>query len=296
MPARAGLLLNLALATTLAAQSTPPTVLKRTIQEAQAFRERARAAISQETLRQRSFTIPPHSHFAIGAAAADPLRPRYFLHEIVSEYSIAPEKGTAPAELLEFRELVAKDGTPVSTPEKARRALQQDLRTGDEHIRKHILEELTGLGLVDVATDYALILLAFTNEGLADLEIAPGGDGFVGAEEAVAINWHQTSGGALEFRGKKVARLPMQGTLWVRRSDGVPLRISCWTEHPDGKHTLRDQAMVDYVPTALGFVAPATVVHRHFVDGQALTENLYSYEPFHLFTTDTRIEYTVPKK
>jgi hypothetical protein len=296
MPSRAGLFFNFAFATTLAAQPVPPSVLSRTMEAAQAFRDKAPAAISRETLHQRSFAIPPHAHIAIGAAAADPLRPRFFLHEVVSEYSIATLKGTSPTQLLEFRELVEKDGAPVNTPEKARRALQQDVRTGEERLRKHILEELTALGLADVATDYGLILLAFTREGLTGLEVVSGGEGFVGAEEAVAFDFRQISGGALEFRGKKVARLPMQGTLWVRRSDGVPLRISCWTEHPDGKHILRDQAMIDYGPTALGFVAPATVVHRHFVDGQALTENLYSYEPFHLFTTDTRIEYSTPKK
>jgi hypothetical protein len=39
------------------------------------------------------------------------------------------------------------------------------------------------------------------------------------------------------------------------------------------------------------------VVHRHFVDGVVLTENLYTYEPFHLFTADANIEYTgTPKK
>jgi hypothetical protein len=48
---------------------------------------------------------------------------------------------------------------------------------------------------------------------------------------------------------------------------------------------------VDYKVSATGFPVPATVVHRH-VDGQGLTENLYTYEPFGLFTTDTTIRYS----
>jgi hypothetical protein len=296
MPLGKGFLATIVFSSSLYCQTTPISLLSRLSEEAQGFRDKIRAAISEETLAQRAFLTPPHTRFAIGAAAADPLRPRYFLHEIVSEYSVAPLKGSSSPQLAEFREFLVKDGAPVSTPEKARRALRQDLLTGEEHLRKRTLEQLTALGLVDVATDYALLLMAFTGEGMKSLELAPGPEGYVGTEAALSFDWRQTSGGALEFRGKKVARLPMQGTLWIRRSDGFPLRITCRTEHIDGKHTLRDEGIVDYVPTTLGFAAPAAVVHRHFMDGQSLTENLYSYQPFRLFTTDTRIDYTAPKQ
>jgi hypothetical protein len=281
-----------ALSATLPAQSDPIRMLDRTIREAQVFREKASSATAVETLRQRSLVVPPHSRVAIGAAAADPLRPRYFAHEIVSEYSVAFLKGSSPLQLVEFRELVSKDGAPVATREKARHTLAQDVQAGEDHIRRRILQELTALGLVDVATDYGLILLAFTREAVGELEITPAGQGFVGAEESSCFHWRQTAGGALEFRGRKTAHLPMQGDLWIRRSDGVPLRISCWIEHPEGKRVLRDEGVVDYVPSGLGFLAPVTAAHRHFVDGQPLTENVYSYEAFHLFTTDTKIHYT----
>ena len=41
-----------------------------------------------------------------------------------------------------------------------------------------------------------------------------------------------------------------------------------------------------------GFLTPASVVHRHLIDGQLLTENLYRYEPFKLFSADTDIKFT----
>ncbi len=154
-------------------------------------------------------------------------------------------------------------------------------------MRRQILAEFTRLGLVDVATDYGLVLLAFTSRGLPLLEIKPAGEAFVGTEEAVKLDWAQRTGGALEFRGRKVARRPLAGSIWIRKSDGMPLRIFAWFEHEEPKHTLRDEASVDYVVSAMGFPVPATVVHRHYVDGQGLTENLYTYEPFRLFTTDT---------
>ena len=62
-------------------------------------------------------------------------------------------------------------------------------------------------------------------------------------------------------------------------------------EHAEAKHQLRDEATVDYAVSGFGFVTPATVVHRHIVDDQVLTENLYAYTPFRLFSTDTKIRY-----
>jgi hypothetical protein len=41
----------------------------------------------------------------------------------------------------------------------------------------------------------------------------------------------------------------------------------------------------------LGFPEPLTVCHRHYVDGVGLTENLYAYAPFRLFTSESNIRY-----
>ena len=46
---------------------------------------------------------------------------------------------------------------------------------------------------------------------------------------------------------------------------------------------------MDYIASAHGFLTPASVVHRHIVDGQVITENLYRYEPFKMFSADTEI-------
>src|SRR4051812_33109691 len=86
------------------------------------FQEKARRAVSEETLLQRSYTLPPHSHFAIGAAA-EPLFAQYFVHEIVSQYGVDSLHGDTTGNLLEFREIVSKDGRPMQTPAAARKAL-----------------------------------------------------------------------------------------------------------------------------------------------------------------------------
>ena len=96
----------------------------------------------------------------------------------------------------------------------------------------------------------------------------------------------------LEFSGKQAVRRALQGTLWVRKSDGLPLRVQAWTEHAQSNQTIRDEATVDYTLSPHGFLTPASVVHRHLVGGQLMTENLYRYEPFKLFTADAEIKFT----
>jgi len=54
----------------------------------------------------------------------------------------------------------------------------------------------------------------------------------------------------------------------------------------------RDEATIDYVRSAHGYLTPISVIHRHLVDGKLITENLYSYEPFKRFGADAEIKFT----
>lgn len=261
---------------------------------AEQFARKAAGVQTTETLVQRAYSLPPHARFAIGAAAA-PVYARYLINELISDYSIAPLKAGAGGTLVEFREILSLNGKAVRTPDIARKALARSVNAGEVASRKRMLEELVKLGLVDVATDFGLLLLAFTNQSQAGVEWAEAGMAFVGAEEAVVLEWRQKTGGALEFmRGKPAAR-PMHGWIWVRRTDGVPLRVRALFEHPERGRTIRDDTTIDFVfSPVLSCVTPVTVAHRHFVDGFLLTENLYTYQPFRLFTTDSRIEFEKP--
>ena len=268
-------------------------LLARTISMADEFQRSAPRLITTEALHQTSFNFPPH-HLIVMSPEVE--IPRFLVHDVVSEYTIGRLKGSPATQLVEIREMVSMDGNPIQTPAAARRALSEDVQAGEERVRKHLLAEFTKLKLTDVATDYGTILLAFTSAAVADLKIEPASEGFIGTEEAICLKWMQTSGGALEFRGKKVARRLLQGELWIRKSDGNPLRITAAFEHSEPLHTLRDEASIDYVVSVLGFPTPATVSHRHFIDGQAITENLYTYQPFHAFTTDTNVRYQGTEK
>jgi hypothetical protein len=91
------------------------------------------------------------------------------------------------------------------------------------------------------------------------------------------------------------AHRALQGTLWVRASDGLPLRVGAWTHYTDQAcHRIRDEATVDYVISELsehGFLTPASVIHHHVVNDSLVTENPYRYQPFLLFSYSSTITF-----
>jgi hypothetical protein len=288
-------LLSMLLATQAPApQPTLPEILARVAEEAEVLEQNAPKALTQETLEQRALIAPPRFLPRVGKAATVTPKPQLSVREIVSEYSVGTLKESDSRNLLEFRQVISVDGRPVQSAEHARHALSLGIQSPDDRIRKRMLEDFAKHGLVDVATDYGLILLAFTKRGLEDMQLKPAGETRVGAEDALVFSWRQnsTAGGELEFFGNRAVRRPLQGMLYVRKSDGLPLRVQAWAEHPDAKRTIRDEAAVDYALSAHGFLMPASVVHRHLVDGRLWIENLYRYEPFKLFSADAEIKFT----
>jgi hypothetical protein len=284
------------LATIAYAQPPPlPHILSRVAEEAEVLQQNIARTVTLETLEQRTLLAP--SRFRPGAAdsrLALEGQTRVQVREVVSQYTVGPIGQSESGNLLEFREVISVNGHRLQSPEAARHALSLDMRSPDDRLRKRILEDLAKNGLVDIATDYAMMLLAFTKRGLEQLKFGASRGGRIGADDALVVDWQQTSAaaGQLEFRGKRVARLALQGVLWVRKSDGLPLRIQAWTEHTESRISLRDEASIEYTVSGHGFLAPASVVHRHIVDGRLVTENLYRYEPFRLFAADSEIKFT----
>jgi hypothetical protein len=269
-------------------------LLARVAEEADVFYQNAPKTVTRETLAQRAAMPPSRFRPRVGRGAVAPPRARLEAREIVSEYTVGALRQSDAPDLVEFRQVISVDGHTVQSPENARHALSLGMASADDRLRKRMLESFASHGLVDIATDYGLILLAFTRRGMANLEIQPAGEGRIGTDEAAIFRWRQisTEGGALEFHGRKVARRQLQGALWVRRSDGLPLRIQAWMEHTDSGRKVRDEASVDYVMSAHAFLTPVSVIHRHSVDGQVTAENLYRYEPFRLFSADTEVRFT----
>jgi len=280
----------------LGAQTPPAQIPPRVAREAELLEKNATRILTRESLEQRAVMPPTRFRPRAGSASAEAAGPRLRVRQVVSEFSFGALRGQSH-DLVEFRQTLSVDGRPVEAPEAALRALSQSVQKGDDRARKRMLEEFARNGLVDIATDYALILLEFTSRGQQQLEVAPLGQGYIGADPAVALSWKQksTEGGALEFHGGESVRRALQGTLWVRASDGLPLRVSAWMEYTDqSKHLIRDDAVVDYILSEHGFLTPASVLHRHIVNGAPTTENLYRYEPFQLFSASSTIQFGAP--
>ena len=273
-----------------AAQLQPDRLLDAVATKAELFQRQARDLISEETLTQRCYRIPEHPHLAIGKAA-EPIRARVVLTALVSAYALGSLKNDRSAELLEIREILEKNGAPVQTPAVARKALSADISLGEQKIRKKMLAGFTDLGLLDVATDYGPILLAFTHAAQRQLTIEPAGPRLFGTEDAFVFRWTQSGSGLLDLRGRKTSRLAMHGELWVRLADGTPLRVTASVEHNDGPRLLREDATIEFALTPDGCPTPLTVAHRHYIDAALLTENLYTYAPFRRFGADTTIRY-----
>jgi hypothetical protein len=276
------------------AQPSLPDLLSRVAEEAAMLQQNAPKSLSREVLEQRALMPATRFRPRIGKNATATARPpRLLVREIVSEYSVGTLKESVVQNLTELRQVISVDGRKIQSVERARHALSLGITSPDDRVRKRMLEDFARHGLVDIATDYGIILLAFSKRGLENMKVELGGEEQVGADAAWVLDWQQTSpdGGMLEFLGNQASHLALQGRLLVRQSDGLPLRIQSWSEHSQA-HKVRDEATVDYVQSAHGFLTPASVIHRHVVDGQVITENLYRYEPFKLFSADAEIKFT----
>lgn len=265
-------------------------LLSRVAEEAEILRQNAPKTLTTETLEQRSLMPPTRFRPRIGRGAMDPQKPRLMVREIVSEYSVGTLKESESNNLVEFRQVISVDGRKVQTQEKARHALSLGIKSPDDRVRKRMLEDFARYGLVDLATDYGIILLAFSKRLQDNLDCAIAGEDQVGTDAVWVIRWKQRDpdAGVLEFRGNLASRHTMMGNLLVRKSDGLPVRILAVTEH----EKIHDDATIDYVQSAHGFLTPASVVFHHVVDGQLITENHYRYEPFKMFAADAEIKFT----
>ncbi len=269
-------------------------LLPRVAEEADAMAQNITRTLAVETLEQRGARPPARFRPRVGAAATTAPVVHSTVRQIVSEYSVGPLKETDSLDLHKFRQVISVDGRPVQTEENARRALSLGLQSPSDRLRKRALEQFAKNGLVDIATDYGLILLEFTRRGWPNLQFGPSGEARLGTYKALVLGWKQSSaaGGELEFHGRRAMHQSLEGRLWMRKPDGLPLRVEAWAEFQDGGRSVRDQASVDYVMSSHGFLTPASVVHRHSVDGQLMTENLYQYAPFKMFSAEAEIKFT----
>ena len=68
-------------------------------------------------------------------------------------------------------------------------------------------------------------------------------------------------------------RLSVEGEIWVRESDGLPLRITMAATDTGSEQTLRQEATVDYAMSEFGALLPIETTHRELRSGVEVAEN-----------------------
>lgn len=282
-------------------QTAPPPpagpvaqILARVSEEAEVFRMTAPKMLAEETLVQRALQ-PSHRRPRLGSAAVHSAKPEYRTREIVSEYGFSTFRD-APNALHEFRQVISVDGRRISTQEKARRTLTIGMRSEDDALKKRMLENFEKHGLRGAAADFGQILLLFTRRRLDDYTFRIQGSGMVGADAATILRFEQRggSGALLIFEKRQAIHQPLEGQLWVRRSDSRPLRVIVTSTRKEGDLAVRDETTVDYAMSGHGMLTPVSVVHRQFAGKDLRVENVFRYSPFRLFSSDTEIKFGEP--
>jgi hypothetical protein len=278
-----------------AQQGEIPKMTGRIAEEAEVFARAARAVLSEETLEQRTRKGASRFHPRVIDPAAKAPKEEFLTREIVSEYGYSSFKDS-PAALHEFRTVISVDGKKVLAVEKARRSLTLGVTSTDDGAKKQMLRDFEKHGLIGAVADFGQLILLFTKRRLADYQFSVIGQDRIGADTATVLAFKQKSGqeSLTTFAGNTALRSELQGAIWVRNPDYLPLRIKLLSARKDGPFVINTEGTVDYAMSAYGCILPASVVHRDTIAGKLITENIFRYAPFRKFGAESELKFDVP--
>ncbi len=276
----------------LAADERLDRVLSRLAEATEAFLRVAPLALSEETLVQKTWRAPSLLRPQPGAPRGQSGKPGLQTREIVSEYGFST-LADSPNVLHEIRQVISVDGRQVRNRESARLTLSLGASSRDVRVKRRMLRELETYGLTSAAIDLGQMILLFAPPHAGDYEFQLAGHGEIPPDKALIFNFLQTRGASsvTVFEGRNARRESIQGELWVRESDSLPLRVLIRTGRAQGRHRLRDEAAVDYAMSPYGALLPSTVVHREYLDDRLEVEHLFRYAPFRKFSAETHIKF-----
>jgi hypothetical protein len=149
-------------------------------------------------------------------------------------------------------------------------------------------------------TDFGQLILLFTRRELERYEFAAKGTNSLNGAAVAVFSYKQLDGPeALTLieanRKDLMRRLPIEGEIWVRENDHVPLRITLVSKEGEGAFGLREEATVDYAMSAYGALLPVSTAHRELRGGNTVAENQFTYTDFHKFGASSEIKFEVEK-
>jgi hypothetical protein len=269
------------------------SALRRLSEEAEVFEHVAPEVLSEEVCRQKAARV--HRRLRLGGAPgqAQPPSLSYQVREITSEYGFATLKEATDG-LHEFRRVISVDGRPIESVAEARRKLTGALKDANDRERRRLLGEFERWGLEGAATDFGQCILLFTRRRLQDYEFKVEQSERIGPDKALVLSFLQRGGSQAFtiFDRNEVAHQPLEGRVWLRETDSLPLRIELKTARSREKRPVRDVAVIDYVMSAHGALMPASVLHRQYFGQELMVENAFQYGPFRKFSASAEIKFT----
>jgi hypothetical protein len=290
-------ILSAALANAQTQAQAAKAMLDRLTEEAGAFRRIAPSLLGQETLEQKARKAGPRFHPRVGKDAQTRPPQLWQDRQIVSEYGFVAFPGDQVT-LHELRRVISVDSHPAGDPKKAEESLARIISLNDEQREHELLKDFEKYGLVGAVTDFGPLLLLFTPRQIQHFEFALKGTQSLGANRALIFRYSQIDGAELltifESTSKKPHKLRVQGEIWVRADNYLPLRITLSVGEGQGVTAVREEGSVDYAASSFGTLVPSAVDHKELLGGQLNVQNSFIYSDFHRFGTDSEIHFTPP--
>jgi hypothetical protein len=269
----------------------------RVSEEAEAFERLAVQMLGEETLHQRSLKPPSRFHPRMGTAAATPPKQEWQERTIVSEYAFTTLSG---ADLHEIRQVISVDGKKIEDTKKAQAALAKAITATDDARKKQLLKQFEKYGLLGAVTDYGQALLLFTRRNMERYEFTTKGSNWLNGQSVRVFGYRQLDGPEAltlieEKKNDQVKHLRIEGELWVRADDFVPVRIVMKGSQGLGQDQVKEEAAIDYAMSSFGALLPVRTEHRETRGGKIAAENEFRYGNFKKFGASSDIKFETDK-
>mgnify|MGYP001098345194 CR=1 FL=1 len=286
------------LAAPLAAQQLPlyDPALARLSEEAEAFQRLAPKIIGSETLHHKGRQGAPRvKWFSKSNAPAV----SYRTTDIVSEYGFG-FFNEAPDSIREFRQVVSVDGRAraAAVVRDARQVLAENMASDDDRLRRRLLEDFERYGQTGSATDFGQMLLLFRRRSLPQYTFERMRTAQLGDETVEVVQWRQGRGAVplYVYSNRRLERLTMQGEIWLRQRDHLPMRITMHSSLEEDGAPVTFAAEIDYKPSRYGLLLPSALHFEKRSGGLVLIDNRSEYSGYQMFGADSAISFEVEEE
>ncbi len=261
---------------------------------AQSFAESLPNSVCTEILRQREVRYESRLRIRPNDPSLVAPPPKVIEREIVSDLGYVLERVPTP-QWREVREVVRVGDKQIATKEKARERLLFGLKSERDRDRHRLLSEFQKYGLDFTVTDYGLSLLMFLPTEVRKFDYEFEKREFAGAEamQVFLFRRRDTDVSVTVFNEKQLTHARLEGRLWIRERDGMPLRIQLLTRTKSEDDNILDDGTVEYEPSRFGPLVATGVRLVRFINNKPTAEAIYQYSNHQRFNAEAELKFDV---